>query len=437
MHNETTAEEAMRLLQRMAQEHAANDPPALSRFRLVCAVLCSVLAVVFLAINTLMLYRFGYRMGNDEEEKIAYALIAGAVPWALALLPFILMSTWVPARTVLVRGRLKRKRGRPSFAFFAAVALYILFVAVNFIGGVGVMATAREKVAGAADDARSEKTRLNQQRTRLNTELAGIAQHRPSEEVEALISRQQQHRFWRDTEQCSKREGAITGKGQRNFCSEYDLLLAELGRAKQGAKIRKDLDEVDIKLSSPARSLAAAEDAQIPTLARNFGVSEEKVRLTLPLMWPTMLELGSLMMVYFALKLFRISHDSLIDMPADSHIVPPTRQLPGPSQISRVLQAVDADDGHHTATQGPRSVIPEDPIRQRAVFDEFWRTRMRRVESGQVAESTVYSHYQVLCAQRSVNPFDAGTFRRLSAPHVRATVEIGGVQFWCHVSISE
>lgn len=432
MSNDATYQEAMRMLHALAQQHAADDPPSMSRFRVVCAVACAFVAIVFLAINSMMLYRFGYRMGNDEEERIAYALIAAVVPWALALLPFVLMSTWVPARTVLAKGRMKRKRGRPSIAFFAALALYAMFFAANFVGGVGVMATARQKVAGAADDARSEKSRLDDTRKRITADLSAIAAYRPVDEVTALISRQEQHRFWRDTDQCSKREGAITGKAQTKYCADHDMLVAELGRGRKGDELKGKLAAVDLSLSNPIRSTLVAEDAQIPTLARNFRVSEESVRMALPLMWPTLLELGSLMMTYFALKLFRIGHESLVDIPHDAVIVPAARQLTAePTPMKRVLQAIDIEEPPPTAKPG--TLQAEDPVHQREAFDYFWAHRMRRLESAQTPEATIYSHYQALCAQRGVTAFNLATFRRLSAQHVRATVEMNGLQLYCHV----
>jgi hypothetical protein len=426
MRQADTIEQALRLLQEEAARSRAPAAPPLGAFRVVCASVCAIIAVVFLSINTVLLARFGYKLGTDEIEQWSQAIIAGTIPWALALLPFILLSTWVPGHYHQNRrGRTRWRRGRPSFATVSACVLYVVLVAVNFIGGVGVMATARQHVAGKAHDAASEETRLNDARARLNKELDGIGKHRPADEVAALLSRQQQHAFWRATSQCS--QDAVSTRAHTRYCADYDLLKAELARAKQGTEVRQQLTALDQQLSSPIRAQIVADDAQTQVLARNLRISEQSVRDVLPLMWPLLLELGSLLMAYFALKLFRIDHSTLVDPPSASSYVPVARQLAAEAIPLRA----------ETVSVGTRSSLTgDDPVSQRATFDAFWGTRLRWVDHGQVPESQIYSHYQTFCAQRQSSPLDIGTFRRLSAERSVQTIDLGGSVWWCGVALS-
>lgn len=425
---------AMRLLQEAAQDEVASEPRSL--FRIFCGVFLGFLAIVFLGLNTWQLGEYGMKFGADDSERWRLALLYGTVPWGLALFAFLLPASWIPAHYYQDhRGRTKRRRGRPSAATLGILLLYLVFVSVNVIGGVGALSTERAIVTGKATDAKRETDTLVSRKKRLEDELAGVKTHRPLAELESLLSRQQQHRFWKDTDSCSTKDGAIAGRAQRNFCSDYDLLAAELGRAKEGARIRSDLTAVEKDLAAPGRSAAVAMTAQTSTLAYVTGYSESTINAANPLLVIVMLELGSIYFAWQALALFGVSHRVLSNHEHLREAVPPSRQLAPPSQIARALQAVDADAGPVTAT--PKALIVDDPVRQRAVFDEFWRSRMRRVDSGQVALPTVYSHYEVLCAQRSVTPFDQSTFKRLSATHVRAALDIGGVEFWCHVTIAE
>lgn len=431
MRHSTTVEDALRVLQEAAAaQRGPPEPSPLGAFRVICAVVCAVIAFVFLSINTLMLGRFGFKQGADEIEQWAQAIIAGTIPWALALLPFILLSTWVPGHWHTDRrGRTKWRRGRPGLATVGACALYAVLVGVNFVGGIGVMATARQHVAGKAHDAAGEEVRLNESRGRLSKELDGIGKHRPADEVAALISRQQQHQFWRATGNCKDQ---LSSRAHTRYCAEYDVLQAELARARKGTEIRQQLTLVDAQLANPIRTEMIAADAQNIVLARNLGMDVQRVRDLLPLMWPVLLELGSMLMAYFSLKLFRISHRSLVDVPV-SHYTPPARQLTAePSQIRRVLEVLPNPP---TGTRG--SLDGEDPVRQRAAYDAFWSLRMRRTESGQVAEGVIYEHYQTFCAQRSVAPFDLPTFRKYSSERVPHTTMIGGVTWWCNVAVSD
>ena len=136
------------------------------------------------------------------------------------------------------------------------------------------------------------------------------------------------------------------------------------------------------------------------------------------------------------LKLFRIGHESLVDMPADAMPFPPARQLTAePSSMKRMLQTIDVQESPPTARPG--TLQAEDPVHQREVFDWFWAHRMRALPSAQTPEATIYSHYQALCAQRGVTAFNLATFRRLSAQHVRSIVEMNGLQLYCHYVVCE
>lgn len=433
MQQQQAVEELMRLAQGLAAAQAERGPPPLGKFRIIMGTLTGLLGLTFLLCNIVILAHFGYRLGNSEVEHYVQAICAGAVPVLMTLIPIIFVSTWTPGHMAMVRGRMKWRRGRPKWAMLAGNVL-ALFVAltINIAGGIGVMAQARKGVALQAEGSKAEQQRTEYRRNLVKKELDGLPQHRPTDAVVSMLAAHRLHRFWKATDQCN--EGSVLNKGHRDYCGEHERLKQEQATAERSGRLAKELAELDAALSSPLTSSLQAGDAQVETIASSTGLSADGVRNGLSILFPLLLEVMTLIGVSTSLHFFRVDHRSIQDVPQDVY-VPPVRQLPAPSHISRVLQAVDADDVPVTAT--PRAVISEDPVRQRAVFDEFWRTRMRRVDSGQVALPTVYSHYEVLCAQRSVTPFDQSTFKRLSATHVRAALDIGGVEFWCHVTIAE
>lgn len=424
--------EALRLLHQAQLEQNAQSPQ-MSAFRRVCGAMCAVIAIAFLTVNTVMLGRFGYRMGHDEIESWMQAVIAGSIPWVLALLPFILMMTWIPARMIMDRrGRMRRRRGRPSFATLAAAVLYIVFVATNFVGGIGVMAVARQSVHGKAQQADGEGKRLEDSRARLVKQMDAITKYRPQDELASLISRHQQHRFWKDLNGCDKGSDLIRSRSHRDYCVAYDSLVAEQSRAKRGDELTAQIANLDALLSNPQRTELIANDAQASVIAKNFGMDEDRVRLMMPLMWPVLLELGSMLLAYFALKLFRVSHHSLIDMPEGAQPIHSLRQLeaPGSAYGGRSGSRGQPLDVEPIPLQAHTVATPsEDPHRQRAVFDEFWGHRVRRSESAQTPESVIYTHYRGMCAEHLVVPYTIETFQRMSAEHIRnRVIEMAGVR---------
>ncbi len=421
------------------RQRAVDSVPPLSTFRKLIGSLMMVLSLFFLVLNMIVLAHFGWGLGKSDLEKYVQAAAAGALPLFVTALHPIFVMTWRPAHWAqTASGRPKFRRGRPNWFMFSSVLLLaILALTINFAGGLGVMATARKTVALKSEGAKDEGARLKNSRSELEKELAGVPIHRPVETVEPLLAAHTLHRFWKDTAGCSP--DGVMNKRHRDYCGEWGKLKAEIGSAKRAGEIRREMSGLDLALSDQTRISLQAGDAQMEAISNNTGMTPDLVQARLSLLFPLLLELMTVVPMALALGAFRIDQRAMQDIPDVHHAAPPARRLAGPSHVQQMIRGAGQGDDAQPPVPLRAVTIPmgEDPVQQRAVFDQFWATRVRRVTSGNVPEQTFYTHYQAFCAQRSVAPYGIETFRRLSAEHVPNVIEMSGIRFWCHLVVAD
>lgn len=418
-------------------------------FRKLCGAMCLLLAAVFLIANILILARYGWRAGADEYESTINAGVAGSVPIALALMPFFLAATWRPGHWGLSRRGKKRWRiGRPNGMVVVGFALYLVFIAFNFMGAIGSIALQKteyvDKREGVIDDAK----RWREVRARKAAELSALDAARPVSTVQADIEGAKVHRFWRSTDGC--KEGQGLSRTQSKFCGSVFGWRAELGRSEAAEKLRGEIEELDRKLSSPAAHIASA-DPQGETLARYASlmlarpVTAGEVRIVQPLVWFALLELSCMFMVYMGLTFFRFRHADLRD-PVPEFVMPPTHRLASPRPyVPPPPAARPANDTGANGGAIPGEIIvhatltPEDAELQAATYERFWADCMRRVPAGSVASTAAYSAYRSYChrPENRSEPFGFGEFVRRAAPYVEHVSTIGGVTFFAGLVLAE
>lgn len=430
MQQHDAIEQALRLLQQHASAQAAAGPPPIGGFRLALGVITGALTAVFLIGNMIVLGHFGYRLGNSEVEHYVQAACAAAVPVFTTLFPVIAVATWTPGHMAMIRGRYRWRRGRPKWGMLLGnLTALLIALSINFAGGIGVMSTARKQVQLAARDAKRDDDRLTFRRDMLAKEIGNVPQHRPVETVISMLAAHRLHRFWKATDQCN--EGSVLSKAHRDYCAEHEKLKAEQSAGERTARLKTELATLDEQLASPARSTLQAEDAQVETIATSLGLGQDTVRNGLSLLFPVLLEIMTLIGTGSSLYFFRIDHRSIQDVPPSHEPIPTSRRLPPaePSHTRRLIDAL-ADEPPPVALK-PIPLGIEDPTRQRAVFDEFWARNMRRVQTGQTPEGTVYTRFQGLCGARGVADLPLDTFRRMSASaHGIQYVEVAGQNYW-------
>lgn len=423
------------LAQLAAAQSASATRQPLSWFRVVLGCVLFFLALLFLVLNMIVLGHFGWNLGQSTIEKWVQMVAAGALPLMITSIHPTYVMTWRPGHWFLnARGQAQYRRGRPNmFLLSTLTMLTVVALTINLVGGIGVMATARKSVDIKAAGATDEDRRLKESRTRLERERSKVPDHRPAATVAPLIASHKLHPFWSRTGECSE----VKNRAQRNYCGEYGRLQAELAAAQQSEKLNADLANLDGMLSNGFRADVQASSGQTDALSYFLGWRAEDVQFRLALLFPILLELMTLVPMVGAMYAFRVDHRSLQDVPeggyAQRQALPPpsSNRPPEPPPRLRVLDPADGDMPRVLRSQRPEG---ENPVRMRAVFDEFWSTRIRRSESGQMAENTVFAHYTTHCAQQQCQHFELETFRRLSAGHVRATVEIGGEVYYCHIA---
>lgn len=430
--NPATVQQAL-LAQLAAHQEATSAYSPLSIFRKALGVVLLCLALLFLVLNMIVLGHFGWGLGQNHIEKWVQMIAAGALPVMITAIHPTYVMTWRPGHWMLsAKGRVEYKRARPNyFLLITLTLLAVVALTINFVGGIGVMATARKSVDLKAVGAVDEERRLKESRSRLEGQRAAVPTHRPAETVAPLLASHKLHPFWQRTSSCSE----VINRAQRNYCGEYGKLQAELAAARESTKLNEEIASLDSLLAgSSTRVDLQAGSSQTEALSLVTGMRQEDIQVRLSLLFPILLELMTLVPMVGAMYAFRINHGSLQDIPEGSYQQRPSLPPPArPQEPPQRLKTIDHDQDLPRVLMSHRPE-GESPVRMRAVFDEFWSTRMRRSESGMVPESTVFTLYSTFCAQQFCQSFDLESFRRLSAGHVRATVEIGGEVNYCHIA---
>lgn len=436
MMNQAAVEQALLAQLAAIQEETAPRPP-LSIFRRVLGTVLLMLALLFLGLNMVVLGHFGWGLGQNDIERWVQMIAAGALPVMITAIHPTYVLTWRPGHWFRThKGAAQWRRGRPNWFLLSTLSLLAcVALTINFVGGIGVMSTARKAVALKADDAAGQDRRLKESRQRLEDERASVPKHRPAATVVSLIDAHRLHRFWRATNQCS--EDSVLNRAHRDYCAEYGRLRAEHAAAEQAAKLNKELADLDGALSNSfIRVEQQAGVGQMEALGRLSGMSADDLQARLSLLFPILLELMTLVPMVAAMYAFRVDHRALQDVPSGGFETRAAALLPPPaparSEPPRPLRVMPTDDDMPRVLTGGR-ITSEDPVRQRAVFDEFWTKRMRRMETGQMAEAKVYALYQTLCAERAVTEMDLLAFRRLSEPHCGGQVELSGSIYYFEV----
>lgn len=405
-------------------------------FRHVVGGMYAIVAIIFLCANSYILGAFGHKFAHDDMAKLLFAVVAGAVPWALAPHLHVMAAR---NRAVLAAaggrktfGAAIKRNVRMFLGMIPFLGIYVLFVGYNVLGGTGATAFSRAQIQDERQHVVDDTARKSEQRRNLQKQLDGIPKHRAPDAVEAELKATRLHPFWARTENC--KEGSVRNKAQRDYCSEIGRLEAEIRNGKEAKALTEKIEALDTKLEAPARAISST-DPQIAFLSNVTGLNQGQVLIILLLATPLILEAGALYWGKQALELLGMH----LEMAPMVDIVPPSRQIAPVASRSQVraLLAAAEDRGEMRTVITPGPQFGADPRQMRAILDEFWGRRMRRMEGSQVPELTVFEHYRSLCAERAVAPFSLEQFRNLSASAIPSTVIINGAVWYAHLVYEE
>ncbi len=381
-------------------------------FRYFCVGLCLVAAFVFLAVNSWLLGHFGWRMGASEIDAWGYFAVSAVTPWVVAIMPFLVLVTW--------RGLL------PSIGTLAGCFVWMVFVLFNLVGASGHISLNRTDVIASREHQSFKAGMLKADLKRAEEQLEWIPKHRPADVVEADIANLKLKREWQWTDGCSKTSGPRT----RKFCDEYQGLTAELASAEHASVVRQQIEHIQQQIvQAGSGGAVAVADPQAMLLATLTGYDEQTVRAFLPLILPLILELGSMTLFAFAMSLAGVTHKDLLKRPQ-------TRRG-GDLGVPRYLPTSQTETPLLSQSEPIALQVVEDPLRQRAVLEEFWSERTRAMPGASASETSFYEHYCSLSRERGVEPMLLETFRRTALRYVSDRSTMNGETYYHGVVVVE
>lgn len=350
---------------------------------------CAGVAVVFLLINSVILARGASKWGFDWTEKAAYGTVAAAVPWVIAVMPFVIALSMKEG---------KRFR-RPTVASLVGLAIWLAFVGYNILGSSGAVAVVRDEVISTRSHVAGTQGADKAARKRLTEEFDAIPRHRPAGTVAPLLAAEKNKPAFEQTEKC---KDIRRGKDQR-FCAQVTALESELASAKRAAEISALIATLDAKLEA-APVASERVDPQARIIASFTGLDEQWVSERLPMAMPIILELGSMTLAYFAFVLLGLSHHSALELP------------------------LRASRGSAPTNAGPSTLTS-----QRELCEWFFRNCTRPHLAGALPETTWYEHYQAVCKESGDTPLPIASFRRFAEQYIPVIKAVDGVTYYQQV----
>lgn len=390
----------------------------------------AVIAVIFLTVNSYVLGAFGWKFAHDPVAKYGFALVAGAVPWALAPHLHVMAAKNRMLRAMNHGGRWRwlaalRRSWRSLVGMIPFVVIYVLFVSYNVLGGTGATAFQRQELSDERKHAASSVARTEARRKALQAQLDGIPKHRPRDAVTPLLEATKLHRFWDRTQECTD----VTAKASRNFCADVLSLKAELANGERADKVLAELKQLDEKLSEN-HGPTTAEDPQVAFLSNMTGMAPEHILFVLLLATPLILEAGALYWGKQALELLNVHlemqpHHSMVQTYALAGQPIPLTPAALPSAATAT-----AIDGHLSG---------EDAELQAAVYERFWADCCRPMAGGMLAATTAYGAYRSYCGRRENNviPLSFSEFLKRASARVSNTSTVAGVVHLCGYVLAE
>jgi len=362
--------------------------------RRAIAGMCAAAGILFLIINSVLLARGAMRWGLELYEKVAYAAVASTVPWVIAIMPFVVVTTL----------RQGKRFTMPTLWTLVGCTMWLAFAGYNIVGASGSIAFVRgDVVASRRHEAITETAAIDRRKAlAAQRDAAGVA--RPSSALEPLIKAVQAQREWEWSQGCR----APQNNRERSFCQAYEKLRAELGSAQMIEKIGAEIAQLDERLAA-AGPVAEAADPQAKLIAGWTGFSEPSVQQFLPLLTPLVLELGSMFLLGFAVLLYGGSHNV-------GRLHEP--QEPRPLKPAQALLT-------HQELREDNAVL----TRQIQLAEWFFRQCSRPVASGALPETDWYAHYVAICKRSQDTPLPLDHFRRIAGRTVPMR-EIDGVMYY-------
>ena len=384
------------------------------RFGTLIGGLCGVAGVLFLAINSQILYRGAAAWGLNEWDRVSYGIVGATVPWIIGITPFIFA--------------LSARRGwRGLLVLSIAAVVWVIFVAYNFVGAMGSIAAVRGQVIAERQGAADSIDSLKYQRSRLQDELGWTPKRRPAGTVAAEIETEKLKPFWHATEECTE----LRGPSHRRFCTNIGVLKGELASARKADDLNAKIAALTAKIDGRA-PVAQKADPTAAILTSLFGLDEKSTSERLPIATPIILEIGSMTLLYFSFVLLGLNHRQFlirgltIAEPGKDGSAVSIPSVPSPSPA---MPAEASSGTRPVAGQSPPP-LRASPTYQRELAEWFFRECTRPVASGVLAEDAWYEAYSKICKQSQDVPLPLADFRTLASKYIPSMRTVNGKQYY-------
>jgi hypothetical protein len=236
-------------------------------------------------------WRFGVRLGAEDGDAWAYGLASVCADGLKIILPFAIAWAW---------------QRRKVAEWLAGACLWLVITAYSLVSALSFAAVNREEIAGRK---LSEGRVFADLRIELETKRAERTQlppARPIATIEAEIRSSEQQPRWSASRHCTD----TATRDLRLYCERHFKLQAELGIARQAARLDGEASTIKARLDAlPANAAARSADPQVDLFKTLSGLGEGTIKAALAVLVCLLIELGSGLGLFVVMSCHRALSD--------------------------------------------------------------------------------------------------------------------------------
>jgi hypothetical protein len=220
-------------------------------------------SLIALVGSCILNFRYGHALARTNTDGLIFGMLAIASDVFMATSLFFYFEA---------------KKKRQAVQMLAAI---VVWGATTLFAGVAAISQAsmnridavahRSAASTAYSDTREELTQAREQRKKLGNWT------RPEATVRAEIEKHKTGRAWSASSECSE----IGGKAQREFCAQYQTLVAELGSSQQVGRLDKRIEDLVSKSDTAIEnnvSVTSEADPAAASIAMATGATQRAVQ---------------------------------------------------------------------------------------------------------------------------------------------------------------
>jgi hypothetical protein len=220
-------------------------------------------------------WRFGVRLGAEDGDAWAYGLASVCADGLKIIMPFAIAWAW---------------QRRKVAEWLAGASLWLVITAYSLVSALSFAAVNREEIAGRKLSHAQTFADLRVDLEAKRSERGQLPRARPIPTVEAEIRSSEQQPRWSASRHCTD---AAT-RDLRLYCERHFKLQAELGLARQAARLDDEASTIKTRLDAlPANAGARSADPQVDLFKTLSGLGEGTIKAALAVLVCLLIELGS------------------------------------------------------------------------------------------------------------------------------------------------